>query len=289
MTKKRKRRNAQQARRLAAFALACVLALSLGGCGNSKPEWEYHPITDVNDLEGRRVAVNLAWEADYLLSGREDLTVVQYDSFADIILALGYDKVDAFAVDGLVWKVFQANSTGLARVEPPCGSVGYTAYFSADREPLMEEFNRFLEGYRQTEAYADHMARLEDFDGLEYVGPEIPLTGTGETLRVATMAEEFPRAFLEAGEDVPSGFDLESLKLFANEGNYQLEFYYTVYNDIMQGLRSGAYDLAIGYLSDVYRDEVLDAGVLVSDLLDEIPVYFVEKTQKDISVALELE
>ena len=289
MTKKRKRRNAQQARRLAAFALACVLALSLGGCGNSKPEWEYRPITDVNDLEGRRVAVNLAWEADYLLSGREDLTVVQYDSFADIILALGYDKVDAFAVDGLVWKIFQANSTGLARVEPPCGSVGYAAYFSADREPLMEEYNRFLEGYRQTEAYADHMARLEDFDGLEYVGPEIPLTGTGETLRVATMAEEFPRAFLEAGEDVPSGFDLESLKLFANEGNYQLEFYYTVYNDIMEGLRSGAYDLAIGYLSDVYRDEVLDAGVMVSDLLDEIPVYFVEKTQKDISVALELE
>ena len=78
-------------------------------------------------------------------------------------------------------------------------------------------------------------------------------------------------------------------ELFANEGNYQLEFYYTVYNDIMQGLRSGTYDLAIGYLSDVYRDEVLDAGVLVSDLLDEIPVYFVEKTQKDISVALELE
>lgn len=289
MTKKRKRRNAQQARRLAAFALSLALALSLGGCGNSKPEWEYHPITDVNDLEGRRVAVNLAWEADYLLSGREDLTVVQYDSFADIILALGYDKVDAFAVDGLVWKVFQANSTGLARVEPPCGSVGYAAYFSADRETLMEEYNRFLEGYRQTEAYADHMARLEDFDGLEYVGPEIPLTGTGETLRVATMAEEFPRAFLEAGEDVPSGFDLESLKLFANEGNYQLEFYYTVYDDIMQGLRSGAYDLAIGYLSDVYRGEVLDAGVLLSDLLDEIPVYFVEKTQKDISVALELE
>ena len=289
MTKKRKRRNARWARRFAAFVLACVLAHGLGGCGNREPEWEYRPITDVNDLEGRRVAVNLGWETDYLLSGRKDLTVVQYDSFSDIILALGYDKVDAFAVDGLVWKVFQANSTGLARVEPPCGSVGYAAYFSADREPLMAEFNAFLADYRQSEAYADHMARLEDFDGLEYVGPEIPLTGTGETLRVATMAEEFPRAFLDVGEDVASGFDLEALKLFANEGNYQLEFYYTVYNDIMQGLRSGTYDLAIGYLSDVYRDEVLDAGVLVSDVLDEIPIYFVEKTQKEISVALELE
>lgn len=287
MSKKRKSRKAQRARRFAAFALACVLALGLGGCGNSRSAWEYRPITDVNDLEGRRVAVNLAWEADYLLSGRKDLTLVQYDTFADIILALGYDKVDAFAVDGLVWKVFQANSSGLARVEPPCGSVGYAAYFSGGREALMEEFNAFLEDYRRTEAYADHMARLESFDGLEYVGPEIPLTGTGETLRVATMPEEFPRAFLEAGEDVPSGFDLEALKLFANERNYQLEFYYTVYEDIIQGLRSGTYDLATGYLSDVYRAEVLEAGLLVSDLFDEIPVYFVEKTQRKINVNLE--
>ena len=289
MTKKRKRHNAQRTAQFAACVLACVLALGLGGCGNSRSEWEYRPITDVNDLEGRRVAVNLAWEADYLLSGREDLTVVQYDSFADMILALGYDKVDAFAVDGLVWKIFQANSTGLNRVEPPCGTVGYAAYFSGGREALMEEFNAFLADYHQTEAYADHKARLESFDGLEYVGPEIPLTGTGETLRIATMPEEFPRAFLEAGEDDPSGFDLEALKLFANEGNYKLEFYFTVFDDIMEGLRSGTYDLAIGYLSDVYREDILATGMLVSDPLDVSPIYFVEKTQKDISVALELE
>ena len=284
--KKRKSRNRRPARRLAAVALALALALGMSGCGNGASKWEYRPITDVNDLEGRRVAVNLAWEADYLLSGRKDLTLVQYDSFADIILALGYDKVDAFAVDGLVWKVIQANSSGLARVEPPCGTVGYMLYFSGGRGDLMEDFNAFLEDYRQSEAYEDHMARLESFDGLRYVGPEIPLTGTGETLKVATMVEEFPRSFLEAGARVPTGFDLEPLKLFANEENYQLSFYFTVYEDIMQGLRSGAYDLAVGYLSDVYAEEVLDAGLLVSDLLDEIPIYFVEKTQKSINVDL---
>jgi ABC-type amino acid transport substrate-binding protein len=235
------------------------------------------------------VAVNLAWEADYLLSGREDLTVVQYDSFADIILALGYDKVDAFAVEGLVWKIIQANSVGLNRVEPPCGTVGYAAYFSGGRAALMAEFNAFLADYHQTEAYADHLSRLECFDGQAYVGPEIPLTGTGETLRVATTPEEFPRAFLAPGADDPSGFDLEALKLFANERNYQLEFYFTVFDDITEGLRAGTYDLAIGYLSDVYRDDIVAAGLLVSDPLDVSPIYFVEKTQKDISVGLELE
>ena len=67
-------------------ALACMLVLVLCGCRNS--EWKYRPITDVNNLEGRRVAVNLAWEADYYLSGRKDMTLIQYDSFADMIMAL---------------------------------------------------------------------------------------------------------------------------------------------------------------------------------------------------------
>ena len=46
MTKKRKCRNALWARRIAAFALACVLVLGLGGCGNSKSEWEYRRQTE---------------------------------------------------------------------------------------------------------------------------------------------------------------------------------------------------------------------------------------------------
>ena len=289
MKKKRNSGDRQRARRFAVFVLACVLALGLGGCGHSNSEWEYRPITDVNNLEGRRVGVNLAWEADYLLSGRKDLTVVRYDSSADMLLALNYNKVDAFTVDGLVWKIFEAASTGLARVEPPCGVVGYELYFSADREALKEEFNAFLGDYRQTDACADRLARLESFNGMEYVGPEIPLTGTGETLKVAVLADGFPRAYLDAGADVPTGFDLEPLKLFANERNYQLEFYYTTYNDLVQGLRSGSYDLAVGYLSDAYQEDVLACGLLVSDLLDETPIYLVEKTQQEISVALELE
>jgi ABC-type amino acid transport substrate-binding protein len=276
-------------RRFALPALALALALTLSGCGDSASRWEYRPITDVNDLEGRRVAVNLAWEADYLLSGRRDLNLIQYDTFADIILAMEYDKVDAFAVDGLVWKLFEINSNGLHRVEPACGTVGYTAYFSAGRAALMEEFNAFLADYRQSEAYADHLSRLAAFDGLNYVGPEIPLTGTGETLRVATSAEEFPRAFLNPGEDIPTGFDIETLKRFANEKNYQLEFHCTIYDDLMQGLQAGTYDMAIGYLSDVYREDILDVGLLVSDSMDEIPVYIVEKTQQDIRVDVELD
>ena len=47
--------------RLKMPVLACMLVLLLCGC--SKAQWEYRPITDINNMEGRRVAVNLALEA----------------------------------------------------------------------------------------------------------------------------------------------------------------------------------------------------------------------------------
>lgn len=274
-----------KARIVLAVLLVTALLFGMSGCGKKAKEWEYHPITDINNLEGRRVGVNLAWEADFLLSGREDLTVVRYDSFADIILGLEYNKIDAFAVDALVWELFRANSSGLKRVEPSCGEVGYVIYFSTDMRELMEDFNSFLADYRQSEAYADHISRLQSFDGFNYIGPDIPLTGTGETLKVATMTDQFPRCYIEAGEDIPTGYDMEALKLFVNERNYNMKFYFTSFDDIMHGLRTGGYDIGVGYLSDVYKKEIEDAGMLVSDMIDKTSVYFVEKTQKEIDVA----
>ena len=271
--------------RLKMPVLTCMLVLLLCGC--SKAQWEYRPITDINNMEGRRVAVNLAWEADYYLSGRKDMTLVQYDSFADMIMALEYNKVDVFALDDLSWKLFQINSTGLARVEPAFGIVGYELYFSPYREELKDEFNAFLEEYRKTDAYEDHMARLYDFNGMNYEDPVYELTGTGEVLNIAVLAEQYPRAYIEPDEDIPTGFDLEALKLFANEKNYRLNFHLTVYNDMLVGLKAGTYDIGTGYLGDVYEGEVLESGLFVSDLLDEMPLYFIEKTQKELSVNLD--
>lgn len=84
------------------YVLTAMLIISAclfsAGCGSAS-EWKYDPITDVNDLEGRRVGVNLAWESDYYLTGRKDMELVRYDSTSDMIMALKYDKIDAIALD----------------------------------------------------------------------------------------------------------------------------------------------------------------------------------------------
>ena len=268
-------------RRFLLLLTAFVFTVSYSGCG---AEWKYDPITDVNDLNGRTVACNIGWETDYALSGRSDLKVIRYDLIADMIMALRFNKVDAVAVDELIMKSILNGSTGVECVYPGFGTSGYTLYFNPDKEVLKDEFNEFLRKYKESPAYDDHLQRLSDYDGMDYTGPEIELTGTGKVLKVAYDAGAYPRAFANADSDEPLGFDLEAIKYFANENDYRLVFYPSNYNDILFGLLAGIYDVGAGYLSDVYEYAVLERGLFTSEPLDRAELVFIQKTEQDISV-----
>ena len=265
---------------IAVVLLLFAVCLFSAGCGSD--EWVYDPITDVNDLEGRRVGVNLAWESDYYLDGRKDMEIVRYDTTADMIMALKYDKIDAIALDDDSIQLILSLSSGIEIVEPAFGEAGSIMYFAGDKEDLVEDFNQYLAEFKKTDEYRDFMERREAFDGSDYVGIDIPLTGKGKVLHVAADPEEFPRSFLYPGEDIPQGYDLEMLKRYANDRDYRLEFYNTVYDDGVLGLLMGNYDIMLGYISDIYNEEAHQHGILTSDPLFEFSMNFIQKNQKDI-------
>ncbi|MCR5465474.1 MAG: transporter substrate-binding domain-containing protein [Lachnospiraceae bacterium] len=269
------------------FSSACLLlstvllSVLLTGCGT---RWKASPVKDPSNLEGRRVGVEIACDTDYALTGRSDLKVVRYDGLSGILLALQYDKVDVMALDELRWRFTEASHSGLRCVTPAFATSGYIIYFSSELNDVRDEFNGFLADYRSSDEYVSFQSRIAAFDGKEYTGPEIPLTGTGRVLRVAVDSSAFPRSFAEADGDVPSGFDLEALKLFANERNYRLVFTISSYDDMIYGLQGGVYDIAAGFLSDLRDAESLSTYLCVSDSLYEVPLYFIEKTQADIEL-----
>jgi len=265
-----------------ASALLVIMSLSLvlAGCGASG--WKYDPITDVNDLEGRRVGVNLAWESDYYLDGRKDMELVRYDTTADMMMALKYDKIDAIALDVDSVKLLLSLSEGIERVEPAFAEVGSIMYFSGDNEALKEEFNQYLTEFKRTDEYQDLLKRIDEYDGTEYIGSDIPLTGKGKVIRVAADPDNFPRAFLYPGDDILTGYDVEILKRFANDHDYQIEFSYSNYDDGIIGLKSGIYDIMTGYVTDVFNEDAIREGLRPSDAMFEFPMYFVQKNQRDI-------
>lgn len=264
-----------------AALLILALSLVLAGCGVS--EWKYDPITDVNDLEGRRVGVNLSWESDYYLTGRSDMELYRYDTTADMVMALKYDKIDAIALDEDSVKLLMSLSSGIEVVEPALARLGSVMYFGTDDEALMEDFNKYLAEFSKTDEYQDLLKRMDDYDGTEYIGTEIPLTGSGKVIKVVADPNNFPRAFLNPGEDILTGYDTEILKRFANDRDYRLEFSYSDYNDGTIGLQNGMYDIMTGYICDVYAEEARDIGLNVCDSMFDFSLYLVQKYQRDIT------
>ena len=271
----------QRMKYVSTVLLLLAVCLFFTGCASS--EWVYDPITDVNNLEGRRVGVNLAWESDYYLDGRKDMELVRYDTTSDMIMALKYDKIDAIALDIDTLKLIFCVSDGIELIEPAFGEVGSIMYFGSDDESLKEEFNQYLDEFKKTDEYEDLLNRMDEYNGFEFFDADIPLTGEGKTIHVAVDPEEYPRAFLYPGEDIPVGYDLEILKHFANDNNYQLEFYFSTYLDSLMGLQTGSYDIMTGYLSDVYAPEVRRAGLYTCEPMYEFPLYFIQKNSEDMT------
>ena len=141
-------------------AFAAVLALlSLTGC---QQQWELDLITDVNNVEGGKVGVNLSWDADYVLTPRKDLQLYRCDSLADMMMALNYDKIDAIAIDDMSWIIIGKHSAGLKKIEPAIKKTGYTWFFN-DKE-LRDQFNEFLAEFKKTDTYAECREREKNFD-----------------------------------------------------------------------------------------------------------------------------
>ena len=278
-----KRRSIQS---IIAVMLLMAICFSLAGCMTAR-KWRYNPITDVNNLEGRKVGVNLAWESDYYLTGRTDMELYRYDTTADMIMALKYDKLDALAVDEDTARLILTRSKGLEVVQPAYAVSSSIMYFGSNDEALAQDFNRYLAEYKKTDEYKDMLKRLAEFDGSEYDDPGIAQTGSGKVIRVAADPNNYPRTFQEPGEEVFKGFDLEILMHYAYERNYRLEIFKSNYDDGVIGLQSGLYDVMTGFLGDIYARQIREIGLYPGDGMFTYPMYYIQKNQRDINVATE--
>lgn len=102
-------------------------------------------ITSLDDLEGKKIGVQIATTGDIYASdqyGEEN--VDKYDKGADAVLALNNDKVDAVIIDNEPAKNFVANNTGLQILETEYAVEDYAIALSKDNTALLEAINGAL-------------------------------------------------------------------------------------------------------------------------------------------------
>ena len=264
-------------KRIVSVIAVLCLAVTLSGCGHELAS--YRPIDDVNNLDGRKVGVTLAWASDYVLSPRDgkDLILYRYDVTADMLMALFYHQIDAVCVDKLQWQIMEkTNGEALNLINEPVALDGFVTYASPSQEAIRDDFNKFLTYYHQTEEFTDLYSRIQSFDGTAYEpGKATHPNGNGKKIKLAFAADYFPYCYTEADGTI-CGYDIEIMRAFADYCNYDIEFIETSETDVYYGVKVGNYDMVIAMISQSYAAEAEFLGIHASDIYYEMPLYLVE-------------
>lgn len=261
----------------AALAGMLCLLILLTGCNELK---NARPITDVDHLEGQRVAVALAWGPDYLLTGREDLTLVRYNTVADMVTALCYQRVDALAVEDVLVSHIMSAVKGVSRVEQPITTDWIAAIFSTEQEALMLQFNEFVAQFRGSPEYEELLVRSKSEDGYQFRPVEVP--PGGRTIRVGVADDNYPFSYLNMVTGKHEGIDIEVASLFAAACGYEVEFCGGSWTSMELGVHYHQYDMGVSGVSDLYRQDYEYGGFsLMSDVYFPVDIVFIEVEDRE--------
>lgn len=255
----------------------CAISIMVfSSCGNEFAS--YRPIDNIHNLEGRKIGVVMAWPSDMLLSSRDgkDLTLLRYDTHADMLMALCFKHIDAMCVDNATWKIIESVQPGLRKIDEPLAKINYVTYLRPDDVELLSQVNEYISEIKQTGEIDYYNDKLNSFDGENYEWPEgLKQTGTGPLLRLTYTSDFFPYSFTTS-DGQAQGIEMEFWINFANKYNYRLELYGTTEEGAIYGIEYGTYDIAVAAISDVYAAEAESDGFLVTDSYMSENEYLIE-------------
>ena len=197
----------------------------------------------MSNLGGRTVGVNLEWSADYMLSDRDDMTIVRYNTVASLVMALRYGHIDAIAIERPTAHDIMYCMSGLRIVEPATATDELVACVNIDRTDVLEDFNAFASDFYGSEAYIELYERLNS-DSFEY--HKVEPTDGGRILNVGIPTDCYPFCYIDSESGKIVGSDVEVITRFANEYGYSLKLTGGVFSTIEMGIVNGEFDIAIG-------------------------------------------
>jgi len=210
-------------------------------------------IGDVDNLTGQRIGVITAYEGDYLLSDRDDITLQRYDTQADLLIALCYKQVDAVALTDDMAKYIVDVSTGFKINDKPIATNNVASLFRNDSK-LIGEYEEFLEVIKANGEYDKFIERYQN--GEYYDGsPITEQTGTGEVIKVGYLFDFIPVVFEDAINKCPNGSEVDIFIMFANYMNYKIDWVVETETSGLTDIYYGNIDCLLAGYSEIYRDE----------------------------------
>jgi len=218
----------------------------------------YRPITDISNLDGRKVGVLCGWEPDLMLTGREDMTLCRYDTLGEMNMALCYRQIDAMCVDASQCLQVAALVDGIEILQPPIGAYGVRGFFSKDCWDVGVDFEDWLATeFAGSDRQKDIQYRKDhpDADG-NYISAYAPTKNEGRTVTFGVDLTYFPTSFKSAETNEILGAAVEVCKWFAYDRGYHAEFIDWPADTQNLAAISGKINCATSCISDYYVEMV---------------------------------
>jgi len=210
-------------------------------------------IEDVDHLSGQRIGVITAYEGDFLLSDREDITLLRYETQPEVLIALCYKQVDAIAFTREMAEYVVNVCTGFKINDKPIAKNNLASLYQDDSK-YIGEFEEFLQEYKKSGEYDKFLESCENnafYDG----SPITEETGTGEVVRIGYILDFLPVVFEDTINHCPNGFEVEIMRQFANYKNYQIEWVKETETSGLSDVYYGKIDILLSGYTDIYRKE----------------------------------
>ncbi len=216
-------------------------------------------LTSVDDLEGKRIAVQLGTVYDiYATKTFPKATVLQYPTYQGVTLAVSAGKVDAGLSDFDTLAEVMRVDSNLVPFGKPIFSSPVAAGFAKKSPDLRTSFNTFLASIRQNGIWADMVDRW--MTRRSRMMPELPISSANGTLVVGVSSGGFPFAAVQNNE--LAGFDVELATRFAAHIGKRVRLADQEFSGLIAALVSGKIDLII---ADMFVTEERQKQIDFSD------------------------
>lgn len=219
-----------------------VLILIVSGCGKKTGA-----VLTKDNFHGKKVGVMAGYSTDYILTKSQyGLDLYRYDAYSDMQLALKFNRIDAAAMEMDEAYVFCRLNPGYQIALKVAEQLDFGYQFNSNRRELIAQFNHFIKGFRQTEAYRDINKRVEASAKAPFVAKKVKnIVTTNRVIKVAVFDGWEPVSFMNRAKGEWEGADVELITYFANSIGAKVKFKELGWNQMLIELGTGLVDLLL--------------------------------------------
>lgn len=205
----------------------------------------------LDSLNGKRFGVETGTIDDVVAQNRlKDIEISRFNSVADMIPALKSGKIDAFAADDAVIRLYIAEDDALMMVPELLNHVDTAAAFPKTEKgaALRDEFNAFLKPLIENgELESIREIWLGSDDSKKTIPPLDALTGENGTLTMATVSVYPPLDYYKDGQLV--GYEIDLAYRFCKARGYRLVLQDMNFDSVLPSIQSGKCDFAAAFIN----------------------------------------